>query len=170
MYGRDLAGVAEAQAAGVVAVHQNLGLVDDLNAGENMYLGRAYPRRGLFADRALPSLAGERYPVRDPDARGVLVWLSPATAPAQMYRAMLEGVAQVLGTLLDALPVAECPLPVCGGGTARPVAAVMADITERPIVTVDAAFSAAFGAATSTAPSQSAATAPRNCWNPSPLL
>ncbi|WP_051761019.1 sugar ABC transporter ATP-binding protein [Herbidospora cretacea] len=52
VYGRGLAGVAGAKGAGVVTVHQNLGLVDDLDAVENMYLGRPYPRRGLFADRA----------------------------------------------------------------------------------------------------------------------
>ncbi|TKK91459.1 sugar kinase [Herbidospora galbida] len=97
---------------------------------------------------ALPSLAGERYPVRDPDARGVLIGITPSTTPAQMYRAMLEGVAHVFGALLDALPVAEGPLPVCGGGAASTLwSQIMADVTGRPIIAVDAAFSAAFGAA-----------------------
>jgi xylulokinase len=97
---------------------------------------------------ALPSLSGERYPVRDPDARGVIAGLSPATTPAQMYRAMLEGVAYVFSALLNALPVADGPLPVCGGGTSSALwLQIMADVTERPIVAVDAAFAAAFGAA-----------------------
>ncbi|WP_062357702.1 FGGY family carbohydrate kinase [Herbidospora yilanensis] len=105
-------------------------------------------RHGHSGLIALPSLAGERYPVRDPDARGVLIGLTPSTTPAQMYRAMLEGVAHVFGALLDALPVAAGPLPVCGGGAASGLwLQIMADVTGRPIVAVDAAYSAAFGAA-----------------------
>jgi ABC-type sugar transport system ATPase subunit len=69
VFGRGLAGVADARGAGVATVHQNLGLVDDLDAVENLYLGRPYPRRGLFSDHAAAR--------QHTDA--VLASLSPAT-------------------------------------------------------------------------------------------
>jgi xylulokinase len=42
---------------------------------------------------ALPYLAGERTPLGDPWARGILAGLTLASTPAQVYRAMLDGVA-----------------------------------------------------------------------------
>lgn len=47
---------------------------------------------------ALPYLAGERTPVNDPAAKGVLAGLTLATERAHLYRAMLDGVA---ATALD---------------------------------------------------------------------
>ncbi len=45
------AGLAQAQALGIVMIHQELNLVPHLTVAENIYLGRE-PRRGLFIDRA----------------------------------------------------------------------------------------------------------------------
>ncbi|WP_170990735.1 sugar ABC transporter ATP-binding protein [Herbidospora galbida] len=77
VYGRGLTGVPEAQGAGVVTVHQNLGLVDGLNAVENMYLGRPYPRHGLFADRA----AAHRHTAA---ALGALAVSAPLDVPVRL--------------------------------------------------------------------------------------
>ncbi|WP_198168515.1 sugar ABC transporter ATP-binding protein [Herbidospora yilanensis] len=77
VHGRGLAGVAGARGAGVVTVHQNLGLVDDLDAMENMYLGRPYPRRGLFTDRA----AARRHTA---DALAALAPSTPLDVPVRL--------------------------------------------------------------------------------------
>jgi xylulokinase len=42
---------------------------------------------------ALPYLAGERTPIRDPDARGALVGLTLSTTGAELYRSFLDAVA-----------------------------------------------------------------------------
>lgn len=42
---------------------------------------------------ALPYLAGERTPLRDPWARGVLAGLTLTTTAAKLYRAMVDGIA-----------------------------------------------------------------------------
>ncbi|MEU4622093.1 FGGY family carbohydrate kinase [Actinoplanes sp. NPDC023801] len=100
---------------------------------------------------ALPSLDGERYPLRNPDARGVFVGLTPSSTAPQMYRAVLEGVALALASLLDAVPDRTGPLPVCGGGARSQLwLQILADVTGRPVVPLapeDAGAAAAFGAA-----------------------
>lgn len=68
---------------------------------------------------ALPYLAGERTPIGDPDARGVLAGFSLATRPEHLYRAMIDGVA--LTALDHALRLEEAGLVpdrfrVAGGG------------------------------------------------------
>jgi ribose transport system ATP-binding protein len=45
------AGLAQAQALGIVMIHQELNLVPHLTVAENIFLGRE-PRRGFFIDRA----------------------------------------------------------------------------------------------------------------------
>jgi xylulokinase len=42
---------------------------------------------------ALPYLAGERTPIRDPDARGLVLGLTLATTRPELYRALVDGVA-----------------------------------------------------------------------------
>jgi xylulokinase len=42
---------------------------------------------------ALPYLAGERTPILDPDARGIVAGLTLSTDRSQLYRAMVDGVA-----------------------------------------------------------------------------
>jgi xylulokinase len=52
----------------------------------------------------LPYLMGERTPVRDPAATGVLHGLTPSTGPAEVARAVVDGGALAIRTCLDALP------------------------------------------------------------------
>jgi xylulokinase len=52
--------------------------------------------QGIFY---LPYLAGERAPFRDPHARGVFLGLSASTTRADLYRALLEGVAYAMRSI-----------------------------------------------------------------------
>jgi xylulokinase len=70
---------------------------------------------------ALPYLAGERTPVRDPDARGLLLGLTLGTRPVQVYRAMVDAVALAIRHHVDVLRAAAIS-PArfrLGGGGAR---------------------------------------------------
>ena len=67
----------------------------------------------------LPYLMGERSPINDTDATGLFLGLRPNTSRAEMYQAVLEGVAFAIRDNLEIIrefgvPVAESCL--CGGG------------------------------------------------------
>ncbi len=100
---------------------------------------------------ALPYLAGERTPHDDPDARGALVGLTAATAPADIAQALMEAVAFSLADGLAALAPDEHPaaLGFIGGGArsrlwGRMVASVLGVTLERH---AGGARGPAFGAA-----------------------
>jgi xylulokinase len=69
---------------------------------------------------ALPHLIGERTPLRDPDARGAILGVTPETTQADLSRAMLEGIAYSLRHALEVMSV-EGPRPdvihLGGGGS-----------------------------------------------------
>ncbi|HEY0495116.1 MAG TPA: FGGY-family carbohydrate kinase [Kutzneria sp.] len=69
--------------------------------------------RGLLV---LPYFAGERTPLFDPSARGVIAGLTLSHGPAELYRAVLEGIAYGLRHNLEAMTAA--------GGAARRLVAV----------------------------------------------
>lgn len=52
---------------------------------------------------ALPYFAGERTPISDPDARGVIAGLTLSTTRGQLYRALLESTAYGTRHLLEAM-------------------------------------------------------------------
>ena len=142
--------------------------------------------RGPTGLLALPSILGERYPVRDADLRGALIGMGPETTSIDMYAAVLEGVAHALAPALAPAPeldpapgldpvhagtpaapgggpaaqgsaepgTAESgsqeprPLSVTGGGTAsQPWLRILADVTGRPVRTLDSADAALIGCA-----------------------
>ncbi|HEY0639065.1 MAG TPA: FGGY-family carbohydrate kinase [Pseudonocardiaceae bacterium] len=73
--------------------------------------------RGLLL---LPYFAGERTPLFDPDARGVIAGLTLAHGRAELYRAALEGVAHGVRHNLDVMREAggrATRLVAVGGGT-----------------------------------------------------
>jgi xylulokinase len=73
--------------------------------------------RGLLL---LPYFAGERTPIFDPDARGLLLGLTTSHGRAELYRAALEGIAHGLRHNLEAFGDAGGPEPrlvAVGGGT-----------------------------------------------------
>ncbi|MFM9379093.1 xylulokinase [Gordonia sp. VNK21] len=100
---------------------------------------------------ALPSLQGERFPVRDPLIRGALIGITDTTRPDQLYRAMLEGVAFAFDRLLDAVPNNGEPIPVTGGGARSMLwRRVLADVLDRPVFPTETSDEvSAFGAAVS---------------------
>jgi xylulokinase len=85
----------------------------------------------------LPYLLGERSPHWNPLARGVFVGLSGHHGPAHMARAVLEGVAFNLRTILLALEEIAGPIPAIeaiGGGARSDVwLQVMADVWGVPV-------------------------------------
>src|SRR6516164_1784840 len=78
-----------------------------------------YPGPGALL--FLPYLSGERTPLDDPYARGVLFGLSEATSRADVARAVMEGVALTLADARDCLAAAGASLERVGltGGGAK---------------------------------------------------
>ncbi len=93
--------------------------------------------RGLLY---LPYLNGERSPFSDPNARAGFVGISPATTPAELARAVMEGTAFAYRGLRDALGVVQTgPLLLAGGGGNSPVwAQILADVLGNPVQVVAA--------------------------------
>jgi xylulokinase len=72
---------------------------------------------------ALPYFAGERTPLHDPDARGVIFGLTLGHKRADVYRALLEAVAYGIRHNIDALKeegVSPQRIVAVGGGTLNP--------------------------------------------------
>ncbi|GGK30231.1 xylulokinase [Salinarimonas ramus] len=106
------------------------------------------PGRVLF----LPYLAGERTPHDDPYATGVLVGLSHDTSPADIVRAVLDGLVLSLVDGRDALASAGVSIETAGliGGGARSpyLASLLASALGTPLVRHRGAETGpAFGAA-----------------------
>lgn len=122
--------------------------------------------RGLLL---LPYFAGERTPIFDPDARGVLVGLTTSHGRAELYRAALEGIAFGVRHNLEAMGQAGGTagrLVGVGGGTQGGLwTQIVSDVTGQeqqiPAETVGAAFGNALLAGVGTG----VAVDPDN-WNP----
>ncbi|OZM78108.1 FGGY family carbohydrate kinase [Pseudonocardia sp. MH-G8] len=96
----------------------------------------------------LPSLAGERSPVRAPHARAAVVGADPGTDGVVLYRAALEGVAHSLRAVLDVLgaPRNEV-LPVAGGGARSALwRQVLADVLDMRVAPVSGDVAGLVGA------------------------
>ncbi len=96
----------------------------------------------------LPSLAGERSPVRAPHARAAVVGADPGTDGVVLYRAALEGVAHSLRAVLDVLgaPRDEV-LPVAGGGARSALwRQVLADVLDMRVAPVSGDVAGLVGA------------------------
>jgi xylulokinase len=93
-------------------------------------------RQDTAGVRFLPYLspAGERAPFFDPAARGCLSGLSLHAAPADIARALLEGVTLAIRDCLAASPVTPEVLALCGGGARSEVwTRLIADVTGLPV-------------------------------------
>ncbi|MBU2667915.1 sugar kinase [Actinoplanes bogorensis] len=103
----------------------------------------------------LPYLAGERTPIFDPQARGVVAGLTLAHTRGHLYRAALEGVGfgvrHNLAAMTDAGVVPRRVVPVGGGTTGDLWTQIVSDVTglvqELPRETVGAAYGDAMLAA-----------------------
>jgi xylulokinase len=100
----------------------------------------------------LPYLEGERAPIWDPSARGMLFGLSSSHGRAEMARAVLEGVTHSARHVLETIEeITGCnfgELRVCGGGSRSALwNQVKADLLGRTVRTTTAAETTSIGAA-----------------------
>lgn len=98
----------------------------------------------------LPHLAGERSPHLDPDTRGAWVNLSLAHTQADLIRAVLEGVAFSLRSVLEIIrtmaPVDQL-LTTGGGARSQTWLHILADVLATDLIVPPAEEGAAYGAA-----------------------
>lgn len=122
--------------------------------------------RGLLL---LPYFAGERTPILDPDARGLLAGLTTGHGDAELYRAALEGIAYGVRHNLEAMAGAggeATRLVAVGGGTQGGLwTRIVSDVTGRdqeiPAETMGACLGDAMLAAVATG-----VTTDPDDWNP----
>ena len=99
----------------------------------------------------LPYLMGERAPLWNRDARGVLYGLQLGTSQAEMARAVVEGIAfalrNVLAQIESHLGGTVTPLNVTGGAAFPLVLQTLANVLQRPLTAIEGGDSAAQGAA-----------------------
>ena len=97
----------------------------------------------------LPYFAGERTPIFDPDARGVIAGLTLRHTRGHLFRAVYEGIAfgirQILELLDDAAGPAE-PIVAVGGGTQGGLwTQIVSDVTGREQQVPDQTIGASYG-------------------------
>jgi xylulokinase len=126
--------------------------------------------RGLLM---LPYFAGERTPIQDPDARGVIAGLTLRHGRGDLYRAALEATALGVRHNVETMRASGADIRrivAVGGGTqGRLWLQIVSDATglvqEVPATTIGASYGAAFLAASAVA--DSSGDAPRiQDWNP----
>ncbi|MGO2584895.1 MAG: FGGY-family carbohydrate kinase, partial [Brachybacterium tyrofermentans] len=171
--------ISALRAAGVAAEWARGALLSGITpeeADELLEHREAEHGRGPTGLLALPSIHGERYPVREPDLRAAIIGMGPSTGAIDMYAAVLEGVAHALahaavesaaaasGSAVDAGPAspaspasplspavsssASRPLAVAGGGaSSEPWLRILADVMGRPMRVVEDADAALLGCA-----------------------
>ncbi|CAM00283.1 xylulokinase [Saccharopolyspora erythraea NRRL 2338] len=122
--------------------------------------------RGLLL---LPYFAGERTPIFDPDARGILAGLTTSHGRGELYRAALEGIAYGVRHNLEAMSEAGGTagrLVAVGGGTQGGLwTQIVSDVTGQEQQVPGETVGAAFGDALLAGVGTGAAVAPDE-WNP----
>lgn len=127
--------------------------------------------RGLLM---LPYFAGERTPIQDPDARGVIAGLTLRHTRGDLYRAALEatalGVRHNIETMRAAGAVIDRVVAVGGGTQGRLWLQIVSDATglsqDVPASTVGASYGAAYLAARAVAGDAQADPPRIEDWNP----
>ena len=121
---------------GVNAYQTMLDGIDDIPPGSD----------GLIT---LPYFAGERTPVNDPQAKGVLFGLTLSHTRAHMYRSALEAVGYSLAWHMDIFRQNDVKIKTVyavGGGTKAPAwMQIICDILGVELVTADVTVGASFG-------------------------
>jgi xylulokinase len=125
--------------------------------------------RGLVM---LPYFAGERTPILDPDARGIVAGLTLSHGRGDLYRAALEATALGVRHNVETMRAAGADIRrivAVGGGTQGALwLQIVSDVTglvqEVPRETIGASYGAAFLAATAVAPTGEAPSI--DDWNP----
>ena len=123
---------------------------DDPNGARELLAAAAKVPAGSDGLLFLPYLRGERTPHFDPTASGALVGLRIGHGPAEVTRAVLEGVAYALGEGLDlmrGLGVKAEAGVVAGGGVNRLWQQILADVLNMPVTLGTTEHASARGAA-----------------------
>jgi xylulokinase len=123
---------------------------DDPNGYRQLLVAAARVPAGSDGLLFLPYLRGERTPHFDPAARGALVGLRMNHGPAEVTRAVLEGVAFALSEGLDlmrGIGVDARSGVVAGGGVNRLWQQIIADVLDMPITLGATEHASARGAA-----------------------
>ncbi|MEO7589466.1 MAG: FGGY family carbohydrate kinase [Arachnia sp.] len=96
----------------------------------------------------LPGLTGERTPVRDGDLRGAFIGVEESTTDADLYLAVLTGVAMGLRHAADAMGIRQDRIPLVGGASGSGIwRQLLADVFGATIVTGHAEAPGAHSAA-----------------------
>ena len=97
----------------------------------------------------LPYFAGERTPIYDPNARGLILGLTIRHGRAELYRALLEGTAYGVRHIAETMDLAGTSpkrLVAVGGGTKGDVwTRIVSDVTGLPQVIPNETIGAAYG-------------------------
>jgi xylulokinase len=123
---------------------------DDPNGARELLAAAAKVPAGSDGLLFLPYLRGERTPHFDPSARGAMVGLRISHGPAELTRAVLEGVAYALGEGLDLmrnLGVQSKSGVVAGGGVNKVWQQIIADVLNMPVALGATEHASARGAA-----------------------
>ncbi|AQT82947.1 sugar kinase [Mycolicibacterium litorale] len=98
--------------------------------------------------QVLPYLAGERTPVFDPQARGVLAGLTLRHGRGHLFRAAYEGISFGIRQILERFDDAHCAVRTVavGGGLQSPIwAQTLSDVTGRAQLVPEQAIGASYG-------------------------
>ncbi|MBA2720302.1 MAG: sugar kinase, partial [Chloroflexi bacterium] len=97
----------------------------------------------------LPYLSGERTPLHDPLARGVVAGISLASTRGDLYRALLEGTAfglrQIITTMRASATPIERVLAVGGGATSHLWLSIVSDVTGLTQIVPERTTGASYG-------------------------
>lgn len=119
------------------------------NAFDIMMRGIAEIPPGSDGLVTLPYIAGERTPLNDPEAKGVLCGLKISHTRTHLYRSALESIGYTVAQHLDIFKENGVDIKrvyAAGGGTKNPLwLSIIADICGCEILTTDVTVGAAFG-------------------------
>lgn len=127
--------------------------VDAAGSVAHVVLDREAAASPVGANRllALPSFSGERSPIDDPAARGVLAGLTLSHTRGDVHRAILEGIAFGIREILETFVARGIPverLRAAGGGVRSALGVqIVSDVTGREQEIAEQTIGAAYGAA-----------------------
>lgn len=125
----------------------------ELSGGSNAWAALAESAAGVSPGSdgllVLPYFSGERTPINDPEARGVIAGLTLQHTRGHLYRALLEGTAygarHILETF-DAIGADVKRIVAVGGGVQNDCwLKIMSDVTGRPQMMPDVTIGASYG-------------------------
>jgi xylulokinase len=139
-------------AAGMATSGSLTGWVQELTGGasfEQLVCEAAETRAGADGLIVLPYFAGERTPIYDPRARGVVAGLTLRHRRGHLFRAAYEGIAYGIRQILELVDAAAGPASrifAVGGGTQGGLwTQIVSDVTQREQIVPAEAIGASYG-------------------------